>query len=715
MRNALFFFLLLTQLFSFGQTPLKTDTTILTDSIQQLREVTVNGRKLIYERKIDRLVFNVQNSPALVGQDLIRALETTPMIQVNDRGISISGKSSVAVMINDRLLQLSGTELINYLRSLRAENIERIEVITTPPAKYDAEGNSGLINIVLKRNPDTGWSGSVSSSYTQRKWASVNNSATINYQFSRFTASIKPRQYNIKVHSNEDLKVVAVPLTTAQHDDRKDLTDGAGVNVSMEYQLSKYSNLGLIYDVGGGHANKDVQNQFRFIRDEILDSLSFTQSKQRSKRNFQVANLYYDVKFDSLGRKLSINCNYMQLSPLTNTDFNTLNLANVHTDTVLLTSDVRYKIFSGQADLILPYKFVVIETGLKYSQISNKSDIGYLNKWSGSYLKDPAKSNLFDYKEKNYAGYISLRKDFSKKISAKAGVRYEYSSIKGISVSSEQVTTYDYGRWFPTMYFTYTPNTNNTLSVNYSSRISRPSFRSINPFRWYSNPYSYSTGNPFLQPSYNHNLELAYIYQGNFSVSLYAQKVINGFNQVLTIVDDIQVSTFVNYLTQHNYGLNVNYSFDHFSWWQSALFANGYYMKAESFVPEFIGQHGFSMYYQTNNTFFLDKKKNFMALVNFRQYLPSRNGNDYGYGYTNLGAGVSFSVLNRSLQITCMADDILRKNKSRGKIFYSRFTEFYNNYYDARLVSLGASFKFGNKKVKGKSKKIDFEESKRAN
>jgi hypothetical protein len=424
MRNLFFIFLLLAQLFSFGQTrpTLKTDTTgrnILTDSVQQLSTVTVNGRKPVFERKIDRLVFNVQNSPALVGQDLIRVLETTPMILVTDRGISISGKSSVAVMINDKLLQLSGTELINYLRSLRAENIERIEVITTPPAKYDAEGNSGLINIIVKKNPNAGWSGSVSSSYTQRKWASVNNSATVNYQSSRFAASIKPRQYNIKVHAVEDLKVAASPLTTEQHDDRKDLTDGAGVNVSMEYQLSKYSNLGLIYDVGGGHVNKDVQNRFGFIRDNKLDSLSFTQSKQRSKRDFQVANLYYDVKFDSLGRKLSINGNYMQLSPFTNTDFNTLNSANEHTDTVLLTSDVRYKIFSGQADLTLPYKFAVIETGLKYSEISNVSDIGYLYKWSGSYLKDPAKSNLFDYKERIYAGYISLSRDFSKKVSAK--------------------------------------------------------------------------------------------------------------------------------------------------------------------------------------------------------------------------------------------------------------------------------------------------------
>lgn len=134
---------------------LNKDTSVMIVIIQSktvLKEVKVSANKPLLERKIDRLVFNVENSIAAKGTDLSEAIALTPMLKVDDNGISIVGKRGVSVMINDRILNISGADLVNYLKSLRSDDVAKIEVITTPPSKYEAQGNSGLINIVLKKN-----------------------------------------------------------------------------------------------------------------------------------------------------------------------------------------------------------------------------------------------------------------------------------------------------------------------------------------------------------------------------------------------------------------------------------------------------------------------------------------------------------------------------------------------------------------------------------
>ncbi len=157
--------------------------------VKKVEGVTITAKKKLFERKVDRLVFNVENSVASQGIDAIEALAKTPMVKTSDEAISIAGKSNVAVMINDRLLNLNGQELINYLKTLRSDDILKIEVITTPPAKYDAEGKSGLINIILKKNANLGWNGSIQTSgnyYWGKPTVSARSGATFNYQEKSF-------------------------------------------------------------------------------------------------------------------------------------------------------------------------------------------------------------------------------------------------------------------------------------------------------------------------------------------------------------------------------------------------------------------------------------------------------------------------------------------------------------------------------------------------
>jgi outer membrane receptor protein involved in Fe transport len=526
---------------------------------KQIEGVTLTARKKLIERKADRLVFNVSNSVASQGMDGADALATTPLVKVDDNtGVSIVGKSGVAVMINDRILNLSDAELVTYLKSLRSENIEKIEVITSPPAKYEAQGNSGLINIVLKKNQNLGWSGSLTSSLQQQTYTGNSNSVTVNYQNEKLRTSLKLRQNKNEKHSYENYWIEGADGLKS-NDNRRDFGDGLGANFSLDYQLSKKSNIGFIYDLGFGHSNMDITNTSNYFQNGNYTNTLLTYAEHRATGRQHTASAYYDLKFGKQDNKLSITGNYFSNTPETTIDFTTTESSGERF-VVKSPSMVDYKIYSGQADLTLPYQFAKTEAGIKFTNFDNNSNIFYQNLTNGNYITDPLKSNEFGYNEKNYAAYISFEKSFNEKWSAKAGLRYEYSVVNGNSLTSGQQNENSYGKFFPTAYISYKSNENHTFNLNYSKRINRPGFRAINPYRWYININSYFTGNPFLKPSINHNFELSYVYKGKLSVSAYFQRSVDAFGQLANLKGENRVSTFENYYNQNSMGVSLNYS-----------------------------------------------------------------------------------------------------------------------------------------------------------
>ena len=273
---------------------LKQDFFIEEKKEKQIEGITVTARKKLIERKADRLVFNVASSVASQGMDGADALATTPLVKVDDNsGVSIAGKSGVSVMINERILNLSSAELITYLKSLRSENIEKIEVITAPPSKYEAQGNSGLINIVLKKNQNLGWNGSLTTSFQQQTYSGFSNSATINYQNEKLRSSLKLRQSKYEKHSFENYRMTGVEGLKS-HDDRRDFGDGLGANLSIDYQLGKKSNIGFISDYGFGHSNMDIENTSDYFQNDNYTGTLATYAEHRAKSTQQMLSAYYD-------------------------------------------------------------------------------------------------------------------------------------------------------------------------------------------------------------------------------------------------------------------------------------------------------------------------------------------------------------------------------------------------------------------------------------
>ena len=680
----------------------------------QIEGVTVTAKKKLIERKPDRLIYNIANSVASQGMDGIEALNNTPQIKVDENGgISMVGKSGIAVMINDRILNLSGTELINYLKGLRTENIEKIEVITAPPAKYEAQGNSGLINIVLKKNQNLGWNGSFTTSLLQTTYSGFSNSGTVNYQNEKLRSSIKLRQYDTQKYSYENYRISGAD-GLASSDERIDFWKGAAVNYSLDYELSKKSSIGLIYDYGFGNSGMDITNQSDYFQNGNYTNTLSTYAEHRTKNKNSTISAYYDLKFGKLDHKLSITGNYFSNAPESVIDFTTIENSG-DTFVVKTPSALNYEIYSSQADLTLPYSFAKTEAGVKFTNFDNNSDLKYQNFLDGSYITDPLKSNIFSYNEKNYAAYVSMEKQLSEQWSLKAGLRYEYSMINGNSVSSDQKTENFYGNFFPTVYLSYKANDNNTFNLNYSKRINRPGFRAINPFRWYTNINSYYSGNPALNPSINHNFELSYLYKGKFSASAYFQREQDAFSQLVILEGAIKTSNFYNFFHKNSTGISLSYSDTFFKFWETNYSADFSYMSTEVFATDAASRKGNSTTFNLQNNFAINKEKTIQFFMNYWFRLPSSLGNTYSYFVGNFTSGIKLNRMNKNLQMNMYVTDIFRQAKSHGEIYYQDSTHFFNNYYDGRNFTLSLTYSFGNKKLKGETRNVKFDDKNRAN
>ncbi|MDE5438738.1 TonB-dependent receptor [Elizabethkingia meningoseptica] len=684
-------------------------------SEKEIQTVSLTGKKKLIERKIDRTVFNVENSIASQGMDGVEALRNTPLIKVDETtGISIIGKSGVSVMINDKIVQMSDTELLNYLKSLRSENIARIEVITTPPAKYDAQGNSGIINIVLKKNINLGWSGNLTTGYTKKSYDGFNNNIGLNYQSDKISSSLKLRHYDNQKKSTEQNEIIGTQGLKSL-DVRKDMPRGVGLNYSLDYKISDKSNVGVVYDLGMNRMNMNINNRSEYFTGGKQDSLLTTYAEHRERTPTHTLNVYYDLKLDSLGKKMSVGGNYFSNIPVNRISFQTLNHNNNDIEDYRSYNKINYSIWSGQVDFTLPYKFANIETGGKVAYFKNNSDLEYSRVTDVGSVLMPDGRNLFEYKEQNYAGYFSIDKKFSEQWSAKAGVRYEYSVIDGLSLTSGERNKYEYGRFFPTAYLAYKADDNNTFTVNYSRRINRPFFRAINPYRWYINPYSFAKGNPYLKPSYSDNIELGYSFKSKFTATLYYQQVKDAYSQIVTYSDGIKIIDYNNLFNDSSYGLNLGYYDTLFKFWELNVNANLYYVKSKGIIPEVIGQNAFNTYYNINNTFTLNKQKTVAVFANFMHRLPGSFGNYKAENFSMLNLGAKLSFMEKKLQVNASVNDVFRTALSKGEAVYSNFISRNENYYDYRNFTLSVSYTFGNNKVKGADRNIKFEEKNRVN
>lgn len=698
------------------------DTTLLirlTDQGNQLKQVTIFAKVPLIERKTDRILFNVENSLSAVGGDGLDALSKAPGVRVNDDGINIVGKNSIKVMVNDRLIQLSGADLINYVKSIPAANIKRIEIITNPSARYEADGNSGLINIVLKKNLAQGFNGLINTGGILSSRYTAGFTGIFNYNLEKLhvSSNITTVYSEIESHSLTEFSVAASNWEQRM----KALIKGKGIrgDIRVDYDLSANTTAGLKYMEGWrDYTDQNERNTFFSRPDQTLDSVLRTFGKEKllyTLRNFE---FYIDHKIDTTGKKIEFASNYFRYgtaddNQFQSTSYNSGNDILNQYQSVISSQDEHIDIYTTKLDLTLPYKFASLEFGGKISSISSKNNLVYESKSDLNVLND----NLFDYKENTQSLYASANKDFNQ-WSVKLGLRMEATQITGNSSVQDQTQKNDYIQLFPTFYLKHILNKSNILSFTYGRRINRPDYRLLNPARIYSAVNVYEEGNPFLKPSFSNNFELNYNYKDWLNTSVYTNFVSNGFSTLnfFDAENNIQSKVPRNYANFITIGMGETVTFNKVSWWENNNQFNVYYEQSKSNGAVAEGTlKQWSGYLSTDNTFILNKKKTLMANTRVWYQFPEVSNRLISEAYYAADLSLRAMFMERKLTLAFNVTDVFKTSQRKYKGVINGVNQFNTLYRDNRQARFAILYRFGNSKGNKAARKIDNAETNRVN
>lgn len=677
-----------------------------------LKEIAITDKKPLIERRIDRVIFNVENSISTIGGDALDALSKSPGVRVNTSDISIIGKSTVAVMVNDKLLNLSGGDLINYLRSIPADNIKRIEVITNPPSKYDAAGNTGLINIVIKKNLVRGYNGTINTGLKVASHITSGLTTTQNYNNGGFHFSSVLTGYLSKVKSTSISNFTYPESTFDQNSTEISERKGLRGDFAIDYDISKSLVIGGKYGFSANNftGRSDEISMVAGTKDSVLNS----PGSRRLPINNQSFNLYLEQKLNTSGAKIEFDANYFTHKNNNDNQFHTTvtgdNSVNNYS-AVDIYSQQNIKIANSKLDVTLPFPSVNISFGGKVSFIRSNSQIDYNTRLNLSQdLNDD-----FTYHENVQALYFSANKKINKFI-FQLGLRGEYTEIRGLSAGTDDRISNSYLSLFPTAFLKFVPDEGNTFSLTYGRRINRPDYETLNPFRRYSSIYTYSSGNPDLQPSFSNNIEFSHNYKDWLNSSVYLNIINNGFNQ-LTITDPhtiIQEGIYSNYLKSYTYGISETYTFSKIKWLESNNQFNLYHVRSLS--DNINTPHsftGFGSYVSTDNTILLNKTNTLMTNISFWYQFPELSYlNNFKSNYA-MNLGFTARLLKKKLILSLNATDIFKTSIRSYSTINNGVSQYYKSINDNRNFRLGIVYKFGDRKGNKTARDNDSQETKR--
>ncbi len=678
----------------------------LEEDSQSLEEVIVQSKRRVIQQKVDRLVFDVEKSVVSEVGNGADILKLAPRVQVQNGAIEILGKGASRVLINGRLSPMEGEELVSFLESLNGNDIKSIEVITNPPAKYEAAGG-GLINIILKKAKLNSWHNTSSLVYNQNKFnfATLRNNFSYNKNKFSLVSSLSATKGNL--NNIEDLKI-NYPNSFWDIDiEYKDRRDSYSGRLQMDYKISDNVNIGAQY-LGNlnqpGGISSVVSNVFD-LSGNLDRVIKNTGENTVNTRNHNV-NFYAETKLDTLGRSISFNADYFTYKSDNDRDFITEAFDNSGnsmgiTSGGLNMTDQKIENFSSKIDVNYPIDKVQLSFGAKTSNTKINSGVQFFNTLSGSPVLDTTNSNDFMYEENNIAGYVSSNFNISEKTKVQLGVRVENTNTLGVSVQTNESNRNNFTQVFPTAYISYKKNNNNTFNFSYGRRIERPRFSDLNPFKIFINDNSFSEGNPFLNPSFMDSFEFTHSYKRKLNSSVFLNVTTNGFGVIFTSdpVEETQIVTRDNYITQYNYGISENYSTSPFSWWESQNSFNviGYYSKFEKNIGA-APRNGLQLRVATNNTFSVGEKSK--LIVNSWYSSPFSGGLYSLGGMYNLSIGYQQSFKN-NFKLSVFANDVFNTSAVNNlESVVDGVRQVYGQNYSTRNLVLSLSYSFGNNKIK---------------
>lgn len=679
---------------------------------KELQGVTVTGQRPPVERKIDRTVVNVDQMVSAAGSTALDVLERSPGVSVDNNGvISLQGKNGVTIFIDDKPTYLSGTDLENYLRSLPASSIDQIELMTNPPAKYDAAGGAGVINIRLKRTKVKGFNGSLNTAYTQGRYAKTNNSFNFNYRSGKFNAFGTVTQNYATNFSN---------LTINRHFKKPDGSRNYdflqntyikptglafSAKVGADYYANEKNTFGIILTGFSRKGQRNNENSSQFINTAYqLDSTIVANNTQDiSFRNGGI-NLNFRRRIRKNGPEFSIDADYIHYATGNEQVFNNFTYLanNTLSQQDRLTGDLpaAIDIYSLKTDYTHPLKKGwKIDAGAKSSQTETDNVADYFLTVNNVTEPDYDKTNHFIYKENIHAAYINSSHE-GKRWSMQLGLRTEYTVSDGRQLGNAMKPDSSFKRTytslFPTAYLNYKLDSagNHTLALDYGRRINRPFYQDLNPFISPLDKFTYYVGNPFLQPAYTHNVQLSYSYKNRITVAFRYSSTLNNVNETIEIVNGTYYSRPGNIGKVTNISGSLQGDLPLQKWLNF-----GYYTEVTNihsktnFYTGFLNTQGTYWVVQPNFRFTLPKgwtaqiDGSYQTEITSNQFILLKRG--------RLNAGVSKKV-STALTVRATVNDILYTQINRGIINNLANTEAnWRNENDTRTFTIALAFRFG--------------------
>lgn len=637
---------------------------LLSEETQQLRGVEVRGRRPIITRQADRLVFDAQQISA-GAQNALDVLKRTPGLSVTDDGISIIGRGKAIILINDKRVRLSGEALTGLLRSYSQSDIAEVQVLTTPPAKYEAEGNAGVLNIVMKKAQNDYFGGSISANASLYKGRiSPSVSTGLNYKQGRVSASLNLDGHLSSIVGNFDTYRTAP--STQLYSASTSLFDykGRGVNIrgGLDYTINPELTVGFTATYAPSRKQTDRTNETRnyTIRPDGSQDLQLRLPGSASEKDhgaYTALNLHLEKTFAKApGRKISWNADYV--GSRTSSDDRFASTGYLADGSPVAGSDFSYKGHKGQqvhsyltnVDVTLPLGQTILAFGAKgtWSRTDNSNEY-----FAHTTLGARTDAILFD--EHVYALYTDITQPLSAKWNLRGGLRMEYTHTTGKVKREPDLKTRDYVNFFPTLYLGFTPSERHALSFEGTIRLDRPHFSQLSPYPLYENQYSTISGKEDLRPTKQGSLTFGYTLDGSLNFQAFANYSWDGITPLALLDPHTSAARYLidNAETKYNVGLQNSYFFHSLSFLQCYISHQiGYTTSSVAYNGRPLNaDKGLSYSASLNGTLFFNHTKTFSGnfYLNYRTPEISGAGRTSSQVYSSVS--LNYSLLNGRLRL----------------------------------------------------------------
>lgn len=680
-------------------------------AVKQLKDVVITNRKPFVEVKADRTVVNVESQTSSAGATALEILEKSPGVYVDkDGNISLKGKTGVQVYIDGKPSYLSGNDLANMLKNMQASQLEQLEIMTNPPARYDAAGNAGIINIKTKKNKIKGFNGSISAAYNQGKLPKTNEGINLNYRngkvnlFGNYNFGYRENWQELSIlrkfrdKTTKNLLSIFDQTATINNTNRNN-----NYKAGADFYLSKKTTIGVVFtgfynpESFHNHNNTLLKNDLDELQSRTYAATDMDNLWKSTNGNFNFRHV-----FDSTGKELTADFDYMKYvnssnQLLANYFFDANGNKNAPNDSLrgIIPADI--KIYSGKVDYSHPLKGnAKIEAGIKASVVKTDNDARYDSIINGQPVADLGRTNHFIYEEQIKAGYVNFSKQINKKWSAQVGLRIENTLSKGNQATTGDRFKRDYTQLFPTAYVSYQPSEKHAFTLNYGRRIDRPDYGDLNPFYFFLDRYTYQVGNPNLKAQFSHSIEFTHTFKGFLSTTLNYYKATDLINDVID-QNEATNETFVrksNIAKQDQLGLTVNANFPVHKWLNVSIYTN----LVNDRFRGFINNANVDL---STTTFTANSSLNFNLGKGWNAELSGfyrSKGLDGVLLINPLGAvngGISKSIMKNKGTVRLRFGDIFNTQGASGNAKYSYIDTYFKQVRDSRQVGVSFTYRFG--------------------